>query len=177
MPKPLERASGGKVHETKRYYRVRQRQPKKGAKIRTLTLSEMKGYKAVRQKPKGKKWETQAVLIEKRPGRTKAFAKRKAKELTKSGGKLPYSKLAGYNKQGKIWINPNVPKTYKGISMRKRLLRHEEVELQLRREGYTYEDAHKKALEEEHKGLTQEQVSQYEGKLGSIAKHYPMKRD
>jgi len=77
------RLEGGafKVHETARYFRVRVRKPKKKAKTRTLALSERKGYKAVRQKPRGENWETQTVLIEKRRGRTKRFAEKKAKEL------------------------------------------------------------------------------------------------
>jgi len=70
-----------KVHTTERFHRVRIRQPKKDAKIRTLTLSETKGYKLIRQKPKGKPYETQSVLIERRARRTKAFAKKKAMEL------------------------------------------------------------------------------------------------
>jgi len=79
--KPL--TSGAfKVHETKGYYRVRQKRPMKAVKTRTLTLSKKKGYKAIRQyNPKTGKWETQSVLIEKRPGRNKKFAEKKAKEL------------------------------------------------------------------------------------------------
>jgi hypothetical protein len=70
-----------KVHETERYYRMRIKQPKTDATKRLLTLSEQKGFKAVRQKPKGKDWETQSILIEKRKGRTPEWAIEKAKEL------------------------------------------------------------------------------------------------
>ena len=70
-----------RVDKTDRYMRVRIVNPKKGAKKRTLTFSEEKGYKAVRQKLRGKPWETQAILIERRQGRTETFAKKKAKEL------------------------------------------------------------------------------------------------
>jgi hypothetical protein len=80
---PLKSSLGNpyKVHETDRYFRVRIKNPKKHATKRTLTFSEKKGYKAVRQKPKGKTWETQSVLIEKKAGRTPEFALKKAQEL------------------------------------------------------------------------------------------------
>lgn len=81
-PGPIVGRGVGKVHETSRYFRVRIRNPKKNARKRTLTFSEEKGFKAVRQKPAGKPWETQSVLIEKQPGRTREFALKKAEELT-----------------------------------------------------------------------------------------------
>jgi len=92
----------------------------------------------------------------------------------KLGFKYPKSRLAGYGRRGRIWVNPKVPKTYKGISMRSRLLKHEKVERKLRIEkGLSYPEAHKEALKAEHSGLTKKQVRVYEGKLGSIARHYP----
>jgi len=81
------------------------------------------------------------------------------------------SRLAGYGKRGRIWVNPNVPKQF-----RARLIRHETVERQLRKQGMTYKQAHKKALEAEHKGLTRKQIACYEGKLGAIARWKPYKR-
>jgi hypothetical protein len=84
------------------------------------------------------------------------------------------SRLAGYGKRGKIRVNPKVPKVYKGIVVRSRLVTHEKVERKLRlRDGLTYIKAHAAALKAEHKGLTQHQISVYEGLLGSIARHYP----
>jgi hypothetical protein len=87
--------------------------------------------------------------------------------------KLNRSKLAGYGKRGPIRINPHVPETFRGMKMRKRLKTHEQVERRLRREGLTYRKAHREALRKEHEGLSSESVSQYEGKLGSIARHKP----
>ena len=85
--------------------------------------------------------------------------------------------MAGYGKAGKIRVNKHVPASYKGIEVKARLLRHERVERRLRREeGLTYAQAHKRALVEEHKGLTPRQIAQYEGKLGNIAKNHPYKR-
>ena len=81
------------------------------------------------------------------------------------------SRLAGYDKHGKIWINPNVPR-----SMRSRLRTHETVEYTLRQQGMTYRSAHRKALEAEHKGLTRKGIARYEGKLGAIARYKPHKR-
>ena len=81
------------------------------------------------------------------------------------------SRLAGYGKRGKIWINPNVPS-----ELRARLRRHETVERQLRQQGKSYREAHKKALEAEHIGMTQRQIAVYEGKLGAIARHKPARR-
>jgi Mn-dependent DtxR family transcriptional regulator len=81
------------------------------------------------------------------------------------------SRLAGYGKRGRIWVNPNVPKQF-----RARLIRHETVERQLRKQGMTYKEAHRKALEAEHKGLTRKQIARYEGKLGAIARWKPYKR-
>jgi len=92
------------------------------------------------------------------------------------GGKLPQSKIAGYGKKGRIWINPRVPWRFKGIDVRRRLLRHEKVEIKLRKQGLPYRKAHELATEEEHKGLTKRQIAVYEGKLGSIARWHPRKR-
>jgi hypothetical protein len=92
------------------------------------------------------------------------------------GGKLPYSKIAGYGKKGRIWVNPNVPWKFKGVDVRRRLLRHEKTEIKLRKEGLPYKLAHKLATKHEHKGLTRKQISIYEGKLGSIARWHPRKR-
>jgi len=87
------------------------------------------------------------------------------------------SRLAGYGKRGKIWVNPHVPTTFKGITMKIRLLRHEKVERKLRlKQGLTYREAHKKALKKEHKGLTKHQIQVYEGKNGAIARWKPQKK-
>ena len=60
--------------------------------------------------------------------------------------------------------------------MKSRVLKHEKVERKLRREqGLSYEKAHKLANKAEHEGLTRHQISVYEGKLGSIARHQPEK--
>lgn len=88
-------------------------------------------------------------------------------------GKLASSVLAGYGKRGRIWVNPKVPKRYRGINMRDRLYRHEKVERELRRKGLPYKVAHKLALKAEHEGLTRKQIAIYEGKLGAIARHHP----
>jgi hypothetical protein len=92
------------------------------------------------------------------------------------GFKYATSKLAGYGKRGKIWINPHVPKTFKGISMFDRLFKHEKVERQLRQKGLTYPKAHEKALKQEHEGLTRKQLRIYEGKLGAIARWLPRRK-
>lgn len=91
-------------------------------------------------------------------------------------GKLATSAIAGYNKRGQIWINRKVPKYYKGINVKARLLKHEKVERELRKKGIPYKHAHKVALREEHKGLTRRQIAKYEGLLGAIARHYPKRR-
>lgn len=92
----------------------------------------------------------------------------------KRGDARRTSRLAGYGRAGPIRVNPHVPKTYKGIQVRKRLITHEKVERKLRlKDGLTYLEAHAKALKEEHRGLSKRQVQVYEGLLGSIALHYP----
>lgn len=58
--------------------------------------------------------------------------------------------------------------------MKARVKRHERVERKLRLEqGLLYREAHQIALKKEHKGLTQRQISVYEGKLGQIARDHP----
>jgi len=83
------------------------------------------------------------------------------------------SRLAGYGRRGPIRLNPNVPKTFRKIKVRSRLMRHEKVERKLRRSGMSYRKAHRRALKSEHKGLTRKQVAIYEGKLGSVAHWTP----
>jgi hypothetical protein len=86
------------------------------------------------------------------------------------------SRLAGYRKHGPVWVNPHVPKSYRGIKVRSRLLRHEKVERKLRlKQGLSYRKAHRLALESEHKGLGRRQIAVYEGKLGSVARWKPKK--
>jgi len=84
---------------------------------------------------------------------------------------MPHSKLAGYGKSGKIWVNPNVPK-----KLQARLRRHERVERKLRQQGLSYRQAHRRALKEEHRGMTKKQIAEYEGTLGAVARWYPRKR-
>ncbi|MCK9568508.1 hypothetical protein M0R72_06175 [Candidatus Pacearchaeota archaeon] len=92
----------------------------------------------------------------------------------KRGDARRISRLAGYGRAGPIRVNPHVPKTYKGIQVRKRLVTHEKVERALRiKEGLTYLQAHARALKAEHAGLTKKQVQIYEGILGAVARHYP----
>jgi hypothetical protein len=81
-----------------------------------------------------------------------------------------WSRIAGYTK-GKVWINKKVPK-----KLRKRLLTHEKTEVKLRKQGYTYKQAHKRALKAEHKGMTKRQIFKYEGKLGAIARWHPTRK-
>jgi hypothetical protein len=83
------------------------------------------------------------------------------------------SVLGGYTlgKKGVV-INPKVPRVWRGIKMRSRLKAHEFIEKKEREAGTKYKPAHNKGLKEEHRGLTQKQISQYEGKLGSIAARY-----
>ena len=69
---------------------------------------------------------------------------------------------------GKIWINPAVPRC-----CRRRLRTHEKTEIKHRREGDSYIKAHNKALVVEHKGMTQRQISKYEGHLGAVARWHP----
>ena len=78
--------------------------------------------------------------------------------------------MAGYGRRGPIRVNPHVPRSFRGIKVRSRLLRHEKVERKLRRSGMSYRRAHRRALKSEHRGLSKRQVSMYEGKLGSIAR-------
>jgi hypothetical protein len=91
-------------------------------------------------------------------------------------GRPPKSRLAGYNKRGRVWINPKIPKRFKGINLRKRLKAHEITERRLRKRGLSYKKAHKEALKVEHKGLTKKQIRIYEGKLGSIARWHPKRK-
>ena len=83
------------------------------------------------------------------------------------------SRLAGYGRRGRIRINRHVPRSFRGIKVRSRLLRHEKVERRLRRSGLSYRKAHRKALKSEHKGLSKKQIAIYEGKLGSVARWKP----
>ena len=83
------------------------------------------------------------------------------------------SRLAGYGKRGRIRLNPHVPRTYHGIKVRSRLLRHEKVERKLRRSGMSYRKAHRRALKSEHAGLTKHQIQVYEGKLGATSRWKP----
>jgi hypothetical protein len=92
------------------------------------------------------------------------------------GGKLPFSKIAGYDGKGRIWVNPKVPSRFRGINVRKRLLTHEKTEIKLRKLGLPYKHAHKLATKVEHKGLSRKQVAVYEGLLGAIARWHPRKR-
>lgn len=85
----------------------------------------------------------------------------------------PKSRLAGYGKKGRIWVNPKVPKKFRGINVRKRLISHEKAEIKFRKAGLSYRKAHKRALKVEHKGLSKRQIWVYEGKLGSIARWHP----
>jgi len=82
-----------------------------------------------------------------------------------------HSRLAGYNKSGCVWINPNVPH-----NMRSRLRTHESVEFALRQQGKSYREAHRQALKAEHKGMSRCEIAHYEGKLGAIARHKPVRR-
>jgi len=83
------------------------------------------------------------------------------------------SRLAGYGKRGPIRVNPHVPRSFRKIKMRSRLVRHERVERRLRRSGMSYRKAHRKALKSEHAGLTKHQISVYEGKLGATSRWKP----
>jgi hypothetical protein len=90
--------------------------------------------------------------------------------MTRTGRiKASSGRLGSYSKHGTIYVNPRIPKTYKGISMRSRVRTHEKVEYAERQKGASYKKAHKIALKAEHKNLTKTQVRQYEGKLGSIS--------
>jgi hypothetical protein len=85
--------------------------------------------------------------------------------------------LAGYGKRGPIRINRNVPKSFRGIKVRSRLLRHERVERKLRlKQGLPYRKAHRLALKSEHKSLGKRQIAVYEGKLGSVARWKPKRK-
>jgi hypothetical protein len=92
------------------------------------------------------------------------------------GAKLPVSRIAGYGKRWRIWINPKVPRKFKGINMRQRLKIHEKTEIKLRKQGLPYKKAHKLATKVEHKGLTRKQIRIYEGKLGAIARWHPKRK-
>ena len=85
------------------------------------------------------------------------------------------SHLAGYTPSGRIVLNPHIPEKWRGISMRKRVRRHERVELHLRKKLHDYDHAHDMAVKAEHKGLSKKQIQQYEGKLGSISRLHPLK--
>ena len=82
-----------------------------------------------------------------------------------------FSRVAGY-KNNRIWISKNV----KCPLMRKRLYTHEKTELQLRKKGYSYKQAHRKALKAEHRGMNKRQIFKYEGKLGAISRWYPARK-
>ncbi len=90
------------------------------------------------------------------------------------------SKLAGYEtptgRLGKIWVNPNVPARVGNIKVRKSLRLHEETELKLRKQGVPYKQAHPKALQVEHRGLSANGIARYEGTLGAVARHHPYRR-
>lgn len=87
-----------------------------------------------------------------------------------------HSKLGGYDSRGRIHLNPKVPQTWKGITVKARLRRHETTERDLRKKGLTLKKAHREALKKEHKDLPPHQIQQYEGLLGSIARWHPMRR-
>jgi hypothetical protein len=96
------------------------------------------------------------------------------------------SHLAGYDRHGKVWMNPHVPSTFRRIKMRKRLRIHEQTEIRERKKlnggslihspSSAYPPAHNKALKAEHRGLSPHSVQIYEGMLGSVARWHPMNR-
>jgi hypothetical protein len=103
-------------------------------------------------------------------------------------GRTRHSRLASYvtphGRFGKIKVDPHIPREFHGIMMQERVRRHERVELRkvklLTRQGVPVQKAerigHRAALKAEHQGLSQHQISVYEGKLGSIAHWHPLKR-
>lgn len=66
---------------------------------------------------------------------------------------------------GRIWVNPEI----KGDA-RRRVERHMRVFKEARKEGYSRTEAIAKAKKAEHKGMSQHQISVYEGKLSVIAR-------
>lgn len=86
------------------------------------------------------------------------------------GMRGPHSKIATHGARGGIYISSRVPESWRGIDVKARLRRHERVEYHLMQQGLSYKEAHKKALKQEHKGLTKKQVQAYEGKIGSLAR-------
>jgi hypothetical protein len=83
--------------------------------------------------------------------------------------RLEQSSIAGYGKRGPVRVSNKVPTSYKGIRMRDRLEKHERVERALRlKNGLSYQAAHRRALIEEHRGLSRKQICLYEGKIRSV---------
>lgn len=83
----------------------------------------------------------------------------------------PHSRVATRGSRGGIYIHPKVPRSFKGITVRSRLVAHERTEYKLMQKGMSYRQAHAKALKVEHRGLSKKEIAVYEGKVGSIARH------
>ena len=76
--------------------------------------------------------------------------------------------LAGFNSNGKAWVNPEVRKRL-GKRVEDRIMVHQETfEKEFSKFGTSWTEAREKALRKEHEGMTQEEISQYEGRLGAL---------
>ncbi len=76
--------------------------------------------------------------------------------------------LAGYTQDGIPWVNEEVRKKL-GQEVYDRILLHQTVFLrEITKIGTSWTEARQQALTEEHHGLSQEEISRYEGRLGAL---------
>lgn len=71
-----------------------------------------------------------------------------------------YKRAYGGYTKNHIWVNPDI----KGAD-RKRVTKHEKLELKFRKEGMSYHQAHNKATILELKGMTEKEKARYRYRL------------
>ena len=94
--------------------------------------------------------------------------------------RYPLSTLAGFRKNGRLWVNKHIPESLtigkKRINPRAKLRKHERAEHTRMKKGVPYREAHQIALKDEHRGMTQHQIFVYEGHNGAVARWHPERR-
>ena len=83
---------------------------------------------------------------------------------------MPFRKLAGFNKNGAVWVAPELPKR-----IQVRIRRHEKTFQRKRLQGQTRAEAIEAALKAEHRGLTKHERILYDLKVARLTKKLPVR--
>jgi hypothetical protein len=78
---------------------------------------------------------------------------------------MPYRKLAGYTKDGKVWVNPKLP-----VTVQMNIRRHNREYQRQRENDVCHTIAIQRARRVEHRGMSPKQIQVYEGKVGALTK-------